>query len=47
MLAGLLDRLLPFCAFFAAQLADEGRADPSPLSLRLIASSLAVCCDAG
>lgn len=41
-LAGLLDLLLSVCAFFAAQLADEGSAEPSPLSLRLIASSWAL-----
>ena len=41
MLAGLLD-LLSLCAFLAAQLADEGSADPSPLLLRLIVSSCAV-----
>ena len=39
MLAGLLDLLLSFCVFFVAQLAEEGKAEPSPLSLRLIASS--------
>jgi len=40
-LAGLLDILLSFCEFLAAQLADDGRAEPSPLSLRLIASPCA------
>lgn len=50
MLEGLLERRLSLCAFLAAQLADEGRAEPSPLSLRLIGSSLLLCraieCDA-
>ena len=45
-LAALLDFVLSFCAFFAAQLADEGSADPSPLSLRLMASSRATACGA-
>lgn len=48
--AGLLNFLLSFCAFLAAQLAEDGRAEPSPLSLRLIASSwapsLVTGCDA-
>jgi len=39
MLVCLLDLLLSLCVFLAAQLADEGSADPSPLSLRLISSS--------
>lgn len=39
ILAGLLDLRLSTCEFLVAQLAVEGRADPSPLSLRLIASS--------
>ena len=46
-LGGLLDFLLSFCAFFAAQLAEEGRAEPSPLSLRLIASSRTADCEVG
>lgn len=45
-LAGLLDFVLSFCEFLAAQLAEEGSADPSPLSLRLIASSRATACEA-
>ena len=49
-LADLLDSRLSVCAFLLAQLADEGKADPSPLSLRLIGSSLlawrAIECDA-
>lgn len=49
-LAGLLDLLLSFGAFLAAQLAEEGSAEPSPLSLLLIASSRLACraieCDA-
>ena len=45
-LAGLLDFVLSFCAFLAAQLAEEGSADPSPLSLRLMASSRAAACGA-
>ena len=39
MLAGLLDLRLSVATFLAAQLAVVGKADPSPLSLRLIASS--------
>lgn len=49
-LVGLLDLLLSFCTFFVAQLALEGRAEPSPLSLLLMASSRLPCraieCDA-
>lgn len=49
-LAGLLDFRLSVGAFLAAQLAEDGSAEPSPLSLRLIASSwvplLGTGCDA-
>ena len=38
-LAGLLDPLLSTCTFFLPQLADDGSAEPSPLSLRLMGSS--------
>ena len=50
MLAVLLDLLLSFCTFLVAQLAVEGSAEPSPLSLLLIVSSRLPCrpieCDA-
>lgn len=39
MLAGLLDPLLSTCTFFLPQLAEDGSAEPSPLSLRLMGSS--------